>query len=207
LPGLSTHINFARLVLERTAVSLDRVHYILGCVAPDCINLRDGQVFAQSHFLSANKVPDLNTFLHTANLTINIITSPNDSFLYGYFSHLWLDRYIQEHGHTLQVVNNLEMSETEKSVAFKINIRRYDLGYIKELISKDTIGFDPDISLFHFLSGDLILKRLSDVLDFADISNDNSPTIISEEHYINFLIDAADIFLTQASLWGQANIT
>jgi len=197
LPGLSTHINFARLVLERTAASFDRVHYILGCVAPDCINLSDGQVFAQSHFISFNRVPDLDTFLNTANITINIVASPKASFLHGYFSHLWLDRYIQQQGHALQIVNNLEMSETEKSVAFKNNIKRYDLGFIKGLMSMDTIEFDSDISLYHFLSGELILTRLSEILNFVDISNDNSPTVISEDRYINYLIDAVDIFLAQ----------
>ena len=207
MPGLSTHVNFARLVLERTDVPFDRVHYILGCVAPDCINLSDGNAFAQSHFISSGRVPDSDIFLNKANIAIHGATTPTGAFLHGYFGHLWLDRYIHDHGHTLLSVNNPDMSETEIPAAFKNNIWRYDLGYIRDIIDVDITEFAPDVSLFPFLTGELIFIRLSETLKRVEPVGDNLPTVISEEHYINYLIEAADIFLSQASLTGRANIT
>jgi len=99
------------------------------------------------------------------------------------------------------------MSENEILAAFKRNIRRYDQGYIKGIIAVDTIEFVLDISLFPFLSGEQILTRLSETLDWVEMFMDSPPAVISEERYINYLIGAADIFLSQASLTGRANIT
>ena len=207
MPGLSTHINFARLVLERTVAPFDRIHYILGSVAPDCINLSDGRAFAQSHFILSEKVPDIDAFLNMANLAMHNTATPMGAFLHGYFGHLWLDRYIHENGHTLLAVNIPDMSEAEILAAFKNTIRRYDQGYIKDIIDLDTVKIVPDISLFPFLAGELILIKLFESMKCLEAFVDNSPAVISEDRYINYLIDAVDNFLAQASLTGRANIT
>jgi hypothetical protein len=97
MPGVSTHVNFTRLVYNYIGEKINSIMLLLGCIAPDCFDRHNAESFSKYHFSSKEKLFNLEEFLEATASSLNI-SRDMDSFIYGFYSHLWLDNYLLSNG-------------------------------------------------------------------------------------------------------------
>jgi hypothetical protein len=127
MPGLATHVNFARLLLAKQEFDFDLTYLILGSIAPDSVNiLNDDKAFRRHHFILTSSLSDLKFYLDLTQKTREKSSLSIRSFLDGYYAHLWLDVFTMTHEDDLRVAGSPGL--------FKANIERYDMLDIKDFL-------------------------------------------------------------------------
>ncbi|MBC7228306.1 MAG: zinc dependent phospholipase C family protein [Thermoflexales bacterium] len=104
MPPINTHINFARMSLARVEADYDTVYFVLGSIAPDCFDREDNESFRSYHFAGDNMEPDLDIFLKATHLSWHGCAVERLSFVTGYYSHLWLDKFFRAHAVTSKLL-------------------------------------------------------------------------------------------------------
>jgi len=199
MPGISTHINFARLVLGKSEFNLDTTYFVLGTIAPDSANLlNDEKIFRNHHFMLTGYQSDLAFFL---DMTRSVRAQNNlavNSFIDGYYGHLWFDCFTHTHEEDLERTCNHDPKAENTKAAFKANVKCYDIVEIKDFLK--TIR-DPSERLhiipgLDFISYDRILALWNSIIDVVKIFKEDTsiPTIVAKEDYRQFLFKATDEF-------------
>ena len=109
MPSVNLHLHFTFILSSDHNFNLQFFPYILGNIAPDCINFSDKDSFISSHYLS-NCCFNLQPLID--KIKIKDINDENQwAFLIGYFSHIWFDKYDKENKSTIQIKNPLDLDE------------------------------------------------------------------------------------------------
>ncbi|MBS4015340.1 MAG: zinc dependent phospholipase C family protein [Candidatus Latescibacteria bacterium] len=192
MPGISTHINFSRIVLERIEISFDNKCFVLGSIAPDSANaLQDDRAFQTHHFILTHTMSDLKFFLDITQKNRRQKNLTERSFIGGYYSHLWLDCFTLTQDEELKIAGS--------PVEFKENVRNYDMLAIKDFVKniKEPHTQISGIPVLNFLSISAIMKLWGEFIDTLDEFRENKSMIIAldRETYNQFLIKAANAFI------------
>lgn len=200
MPSISTHINFARLVLEKSHIYFDPTYFVLGTIAPDSAtdNINDKK-FRLFHFMLTEAGPDLHFYLEITNPLRQKSHTSERSFIDGYYTHLWLDNFMKSYSDDIRYMSLLHISVSEAKAQFNANVEYYNLVAIKDFVMgiKDPAERLPTITDLEFISYDAILKLwdtfLAEFTNFKDTGT--SPVVITKDLYLRFLSKAADEFI------------
>ncbi len=200
MPGINTHVNFARLVLARTGIPYDTTYFVMGSIAPDCfLEHESDEAFRLHHFVRIGSEPDLEFFLDVTHSVSQSSNMAERSFIDGYHTHLWLDVFVRTHGEDIELIRPPNVTEEEIRFLLKANVKRYDLTSIGDFLNDvkeqpQPIGPIPGME---FVSFELALKLLHQLVVSAKEVEDTEtlPMIIAEEQHIHFLSRAADEFV------------
>jgi hypothetical protein len=197
MPSTSTHINFARLVLEKSRIYFDPTYFILGNIAPDSATANISDVkFRLFHFMLTESGPDLNFYLEITSPFRQKSHTSERSFIDGYYTHLWLDNFMKSYTDDLMYISQPNLSVSEAKAKFNANVEYYNLVAIKDFVKniKDPAERLRVMPGMEFVSYDAILKLWNKFLaEFSSFKDDGpSPVIIAKELYLRFLLKAAD---------------
>lgn len=200
MPSVSTHINFARLVLEKSRIYFDPTYFILGNVAPDSATANINDVkFRLFHFMLTESGPDLNFYLEITDPYRQNSHTSERSFIDGYYTHLWLDNFMKSYTDDIMYISLPNLSVSEAKARFNANVEYYNLVAIKDFVKdiKDPAERLRIIPGMEFISYDAILKLWNKFLtEFANFKDTiTSPVVIAKELYLRFLFKATDEFI------------
>lgn len=129
MPSISTHLNFAQRVLTKEVMSFDQGFFTLGSIAPDSADIiNDDKAFRGHHFVLTGSLSDLNFFLDFTRKAREKSKHDVQSFLDGYYAHLWLDSFTLTHEDDLKIAAAPDV--------FKATIRFYDMLDIKDFLTQ-----------------------------------------------------------------------
>lgn len=201
MPGITTHLNFSRLLKNGGLCNNNYYYFILGSMAPDYyISFYDEKMGLISHFkTSTSDKSNLDYFQELSGFYE--LNGKEQAYIIGYYSHLWLDNYIFDFGNTL-TENKIEgMDERHHRQLFKKNIELYDLQNIrlelddlaKCLFSSER--FISNLPVSPIKAYEVLKPLINPNIDKA--LNANIPRIINESEYNKFLEHASVIFLNE----------
>lgn len=119
MPPISLHIWFSYNLSSKQGFNLPVYPFVLGNIAPDCIEPKDQKAFISSHFIHDKKI-DLDDLVEKIK---PLSQKPDDNFAFsiGYFTHLWLDFFDQNNRQLLKIKRPEQMDEKEfKTEIWKI---------------------------------------------------------------------------------------
>lgn len=207
MPPVNLHLHFTFILSSEHNFNLQFFPYILGNIAPDCINFSDNKSFISSHYLS-NRCFNLQPLIDKIKIK-NIYDENQWAFLIGYFSHIWFDKYDKENKSTVQIKNPLNLdgnspddkSVDEKSLKEKTrNILNYYCKSSIEHLYDKTIGMLYQPTNFLNIEG-LVLEKCislfySKVKAVHEMSKpDETELYISSVEFHKYIKDAENSFI------------
>lgn len=137
MADLTSHINFARLLLGNSKDKFDLTSYVLGAIAPDAVSdPTNDSTYRLRHFIVGETNPDLAFFLEATRILRNKSNVSERSFIDGYYTHLWLDNYMRNYGEDIRLIQQLNLTPKQIKTHFKQNIRHYNLVAIKDFVTE-----------------------------------------------------------------------
>ncbi len=198
MPGISTHVHFARLLLPKLETPYDSFYFVSGSVAADCFEQGDDESFRLYHFIGPEEEIDLERFLDVACITRQSGDLRQRSFIDGYYAHLWLDRYVRLHSDALPVVNPGNLTQDELRALIRANIERYDLiaivSFVNTIRQPSTL-IEP-FSGLTFVSLERSVRSYRQLINAAQTVGDKPAqrVVIDRDQYTYFLAEATDKF-------------
>jgi hypothetical protein len=199
MPPLTAHLRFTSILAARGKIPARMDTFLLGCVAPDAFNPDVNSSFAQHHFSTESGGIELKAFQETTHLERLSTQSPALSFIYGYYAHLWLDIYFNEHGNELPVAKPLSILDAERKQAFRREVEFFDAPFILGLKNHLLVDFDsftPPMG-FEFVEITRCARRMKQLAEHAPALSQTAliPRILAQAGYADFMDKAAGIFL------------
>ena len=199
MPGVSTHVNFARLILTRIERQYDVSSFVWGTIAPDCFDRKSDESFYNYHFARETSASNLEYFMKVTHISRQSHNISIQSFIDGYYSHLWFDNFTRIHENLLRVTNPSELPQDELNLAMKSNIEQYDLADTATFLEK--MGKSPplrkSIPGLEFVSFECVTRFVSQLTDSSKKVQEISsfPVILARDDYNCFLENAVDEFV------------
>jgi hypothetical protein len=198
LPGISTHVHFARLLLPELETSYNPFYFVLGSVATDCFEQGNDESFRLYHFIGPEGEIDLERFLDVTRITRQSGDLRQQSFIDGYCAHLWLDRYIHLHGDALPVVNPGNLTQDELRTLIRANIEWYDLIAIAPFVNtiRQPSALIESFSGLTFVSLECAVRLYRQLINAVQAIYDKPArrVVIDQDQYTCFLAEATDKF-------------
>ncbi len=186
---LSTHLHLAILVLNKKKGSFSDHPYpfLLGNIAPDCVNLNDNTLFYKSHFVEGHVI---NCAKFIDDYLPQFQSEEEISFIYGYHCHLWLDEYdkannIVEYGHP----------ESKSVAEQKTNLRNEIKAIDRDtIVTFDKTLYKHDIANLKLPNIEQSVKRYKDILENV-CSFEYNISGVTKETYHSYLQKACMEYL------------
>lgn len=208
---ITSHINFARLVISKSKVKYDLTSYVLGTIAPDAVcDPTNDSTYRLSHFIIGETNPDLAFFLETTRNLRNKSNISERSFIDGYYAHLLLDKYMRNYGEDISLINQLNLEPKQIKAHFKQNIRHYNLVAIKDFITEVRTPMLKmrEIPGLDFISINAVVKLWNQFVEsFNKFDEDEAMTvIITQEQHARFFEQTAKEFVKTYNTISQVSV-
>lgn len=203
MPDISTHINFARLVLEKAETKNDITSFVLGTIAPDsALSPKNDSAYRLYHFiLTETERSDLTLFMDINRSFRQKANISERSFIDGYYAHLWLDNFMRTYGEDVSLVPPTHLTEKEIRVQFKENIKYYNYIAIKDFVTGITT---PPLRMrtipgLDFISFTAIIRLWNQFAasfnDFKEKDIKSLTVIVTQEQYERFFENSVGEFV------------
>ncbi len=208
---ITSHINFARLLLGKTKDKFDLTSYVLGAIAPDVVSgPTNDSAYRLHHFILGETNPDLAFFLETTRTFREKSNVSERSFIDGYYAHLWLDNYLRNYGEDIRMVNQPSLTSKQIKTFFKQNIRHYNMIAIKDFITEvrtPTLKM-REIPGLDMISFDMVTKLWNQFVEsFKKFNEAEAMTIIvTQEQHERFLEQTAKEFIKTYNTIFQTSV-
>lgn len=206
MPGISAHVNFARLVLPALAITYDSYHFLLGTIAPDSFDRDDPGSFHRYHFTGGDAESDLQQFQTTTHKTRQQGSPPQLAFIDGYYAHLWLDNFVRTHEDRLFIRNPAQLTGDELRRVLRANIGQYGLAAIRDFL--EATKMQPSemtvVPSLEFVSIERARETLEGLREAARRLEEEvaEEAAVDEWEYSRFLSEAAEkLVATWDDMW------
>ncbi|HCX02843.1 MAG TPA: hypothetical protein DHM42_00030 [Clostridiales bacterium] len=148
---LSTHLHFAKLVIENIQDDIEVPPFLLGITAPDTYT--NNKTYLKYHYIKDRDNGDDDIDVHEFYEKFNLskLSNSHKWFVIGYYAHLWFDEYIKFNSNRLTLRNNEGLSDSELSQCIKDLFKHYDRqiteDYYGTNIKKTIESFDLNLNL------------------------------------------------------------
>ena len=134
---LSTHLHFAKLVIENIQDDIEVPPFLLGITAPD--TFINNKTYLKYHYIKDKENGDDDIDVHEFYEKFNLkkLSKPVKWFVVGYYAHLWFDEYIKFNSNKLTLRNNDDLESSELSQCIKDLFKHYDRQITEEYYSED----------------------------------------------------------------------
>jgi len=179
-------MHFGKLFIENSKTKLHKPSFILGMISPETINKED---FEDLHTQDEDGNIDVHDFYEQFDFkNLNLI---QQSFILGYYCHLWFDEYYKFNASRLTIHNNVDLSDEELGIAVKSILKHYDNKAINnffEKYTKDIEQFNTELNLKE-IEGICINKAKDKIREFIKetVPDVIYPQLIEEQEYMSFI--------------------
>ncbi|MGD9568979.1 MAG: hypothetical protein AB7V48_11775 [Sedimentibacter sp.] len=186
MPPISTNMHFGKLFIENSKRKIHIPSFILGIISPETINEED---FEDFHTQDEDGNIDVRDFYEQFDFNnLNLI---QQSFILGYYSHLWFDEYYKFNASKLTIHNNVDLTDEELGTAVKSLLKHYDNKAINNFFEKyikDIEQFNTELNLKE-IEGICINKSKDKIREFLKetVPNVTYPQLIEEQEYMGFI--------------------
>lgn len=189
MPSINTHMAFAKILHFKLSENLESNYFLLGNIAPDCFLHRNNNYLDyKAHYKSSvNSNCQCELFLRDKCLDV---TEKERSFILGYYSHLWLDNYVNENGHILTTSMLVNENNEEAKEKFLKNLLFYDNKIIDNKLNVEKINktIFKDFKNYYVVSEkDMKMIFNEYVIHLKESSKHSNFLVLKEKNYINFL--------------------
>jgi len=197
---LSTHLHFAKLVIENVQDEIEVPPFLLGITAPDTYNTN--KTYLKYHYIKDrdNGDDDIDVHEFYEKFNLNKLSKSLKWFVIGYYAHLWFDEYIKFNTNRLTLRNNEGLEDKELSKCIKDLFKHYDRqvteDYYNSTVKKNIENFKLNLNLkpLKFIK----IDKCKDVL-LTEISkgteNDIKEDLIYKEEYLELIDNSVIKFL------------
>jgi hypothetical protein len=199
LIDITSCINFARLVISKSAIKYDLTSYVLGAIAPNAgKDPTNDSTYRLRHFVVGETNPDLAFFLEATRHLRNKSNISERSFVDGYYAHLWLDNYMRNYGEDIRLIHQLNLTPKQIKTYFKQNIRHYNLVAIRDFVTEVRTPMLKirEIPGLYFISIDAAIILWNQFVELFKKFDETEPmtVIITKEQHDRFLEKTATEF-------------
>ncbi len=197
---LSTHLHFAKLVLENIQDDIEVPPFLLGITAPDTYT--NNKTYLKYHYIKDRDNGDDDIDVHEFYEKFNFkkLSKSLKWFVIGYYAHLWFDEYIKFNTNRLTLRNNEGLEDKELSQCIKDLFKHYDR-QITEDFYDDTMknnieNFKLNLNLkpLKFIKVDKCKEVLLTELSKGPV-NDIKEDLIYKEDYLELIDNSVIKFL------------
>jgi len=134
---LSTHLHFAKLVIENIQDDIEVPPFLLGITAPD--TFINNKTYLKYHYIKDKENGDDDIDVHEFYEKFNLekLSNPIKWFVIGYYAHLWFDEYIKFNSNKLTLRNNYNLESSELSQCIKNLFKHYDRQITEDYYSEN----------------------------------------------------------------------
>lgn len=189
MPKINTHMTFAKILNPKLIENLENNYFLLGNIAPDCFLHRNNNYLnCKAHYKSSvNSNCQCELFLKDKCLDVS---DEEKSFILGYYSHLWLDNYVNENGHILRTSVLVNGNNEEAKEKFLKNLLFYDNKIIDNKLDVEKINktIFKDFKNYYVISEKDMKRIFNEYIKLLKESSKYSNSLVLEEKkYISFL--------------------
>jgi hypothetical protein len=211
LVDLTSHINFARLLLGKSKDKFDITSYVLGVIAPDAVSdPTNDSDYRLHHFILGETNPALAFFLETIRTFREKSNLSERSFIDGYYAHLWLDNYMRNYGEDIRMVHQPGLTPKQIKTFFKQNIRHYNMIAIKDFVTEVRTPLIKmrEIPGLDFITFDMVTIQWNNFVEsFKKFNEAEAMTIIiTQEQHERFFEQTAKEFVKTYNTIFQESI-
>lgn len=194
---LSTHLHFAKLVIENIQDDIEVPPFLLGITAPD--TYANNKTYLKYHYIKDrdNGDDDIDVHEFYEKFNFNKLSKSLKWFVIGYYAHLWFDEYIKFNTNRLTLRNNEGLEDKELSQCIRDLFKHYDRqiteDYYDNTMKKNIENYKLILNLkpLKFIKIDRCKEALLAELSKGPV-NDIKEGLIYEEDYLK-LIDSSVI--------------
>ncbi len=194
---LSTHLHFAKLVIENIQDDIEVPPFLLGITAPDTYT--NNKTYLKYHYIKDrdNGDDDIDVHEFYEKFNFNKLSKSLKWFVIGYYAHLWFDEYIKFNTNRLTLRNNEGLEDKELSQCIRDLFKHYDRqiteDYYDNTMKKNIENYKLILNLkpLKFIKIDRCKEALLAELSKGPV-NDIKEGLIYEEDYLK-LIDSSVI--------------
>lgn len=194
---LSTHLHFAKLVIENIQDDIEVPPFLLGITAPDTYT--NNKTYLKYHYIKDRDNGDDDIDVHEFYEKFNFkkLSKSHKWFVIGYYAHLWFDEYIKFNSNKLTLRNNDDLKSSELTQCIRDLFKHYDRqiteDYYDEKLKKNILDYKINLSLkpIKFIKIDRCKEILINELN-KGLTNDVKEDLIYEDEYLE-LIDSSVI--------------
>ncbi|MFO7887599.1 MAG: hypothetical protein R6U59_04705 [Eubacteriales bacterium] len=134
---LSTHLHFAKLIIENIQDDIEVPPFLLGISAPDTYS--NNKTYLKYHYIKDRENGDDDIDVHEfyEKFNFNKLEKSKKWFVIGYYAHLWFDEYIKFNTNRLTLRNNEGLNGKELSQHIKDLFKHYDRQITEEYYDKN----------------------------------------------------------------------
>jgi len=135
---LSTHLHFAKLVIENIQEDIEVPPFLLGITAPDTYT--NNKTYLKYHYIKDRDNGDDDIDVHEFYEKFNLkkLSKSIKWFIIGYYAHLWFDDYFKFNSNKLTLRNNEDLASSELSQCVKDLFKHYDRQITEDYYDKKT---------------------------------------------------------------------
>jgi len=197
---LSTHLHFAKLVIENVQDEIEVPPFLLGITAPDTYNTN--KTYLKYHYIKDrdNGDDDIDVHEFYEKFNLNKLSKSLKWFVIGYYAHLWFDEYIKFNTNRLTLRNNEGLEDKELSKCIKDLFKHYDRqvteDYYNSTVKKNIENFKLNLNLkpLKFIKVDRCKEVLMNELSKGPV-NDVKEDLIYKEDYLDLIDNSVEKFL------------
>lgn len=197
---LSTHLHFAKLVLENIQDDIEVPPFLLGITAPDTYT--NNKTYLKYHYIKDRDNGDDDIDVHEFYEKFNFkkLSKSLKWFVIGYYAHLWFDEYIKFNTNRLTLRNNEGLEDKELSQCIKDLFKHYDRqiteDYYDDTMKNNIENFKLNLNLkpLKFIKVDKCKEVLLTELSKGPV-NDIKEDLIYKEDYLELIDNSVIKFL------------
>ncbi|MDW7667207.1 MAG: hypothetical protein SCJ93_00150 [Bacillota bacterium] len=197
---LSTHLHFAKLVLENIQDDIEVPPFLLGITAPDTYT--NNKTYLKYHYIKDRDNGDDDIDVHEFYEKFNFkkLSKSLKWFVVGYYAHLWFDEYIKFNTNRLTLRNNEGLEDKELSQCIKDLFKHYDRqiteDYYDDTMKNNLENFKLNLNLkpLKFIKVEKCKEVLLTELSKGPV-NDIKEDLIYKEDYLELIDNSVVKFL------------